>query len=326
MFEILAVDEGAAFWDDHGALVDCLLEPLPRIPPWYGYDERGSELFEDITRLPTYYLTRVERGLLDRHAADIAEAIGGSRIAELGSGSAKKTLVLLRACARLRPTTYLPVDVSQEMLQLSGVNLTAEIPDLDVTALWGRYEAGLTWLGRGPGSGPLVVAFMGSNLGNFTARERGALLSRIAETLRPGDGFLVSVDLLKTGETFETCYNDPPGHSAFADFRLNHLTHLNRRFGADFDLGDFTPRAHWQPGDDVVAGHLHVGRPQEVRLPGLGLRLVLEPGDVVNVGYSAKFDRPRLLAELAGHGLTLQREWVDGEWAYSILLLRREPF
>lgn len=325
MTEILAVDQAGAFWDDHSALVSCLREPIPRIPPWYGYDARGSDLFEDITRLPTYYLTRVERGLLDRHSGDIAEAIGGSRIAELGSGSAKKTRVLLQACVALRPTTYLPVDVSQEMLHLSASNLTSEFPGLDVTALWGRYEAGLDWLARNHHTEPLVVAFLGSNLGNFTAAERSALLSRISGTLRPGDGFLVSVDLLKPGQTFESCYNDPPGHDAFSDFRLNHLTHLNRRFGADFDLHHFVPRAHWQPAHDVVAGHLHVTEPHEVTLPELGVRLALEHGDVVNVGFSAKFDRAGLFRELADHGLTPQREWTDHDWAYSILLLRRDP-
>jgi L-histidine Nalpha-methyltransferase len=319
---LVPVEDDAAFWADGRTVAACLREPVPRIPPWFGYDERGSALFESITELPTYYLTRVERALLQRHAAAIAAAIDCPRVAELGSGSAKKTRLLLEACAARRPTTYLPIDVSREMLESSAVGLRETVPGLQVTAVWGRYEAGLRWL-RASSGDPLVVAFLGSNLGNTTPAERAALLGEIAATLRPGDGFLVSVDLLKPAAAFETCYNDPPGHTAFADFRLNHLTHVNRRFGADFRLGNYVPRAHYEPSGEVVEGHLHATQEHVVSVPGLGLELRLGRGDSINVGFSAKFDRARFVAEVGAHGFASQAEWVDPDTAYGIFLFRR---
>lgn len=321
---IVALEDDAAFWDDRAAIAACLRETVPRLPPWFGYDERGSELFEEITELPTYYLTRAERGLLERHAAQIAELVGG-RVAELGSGSAKKTGLLLRQCAARGATTYLPVDVSREMLVSSDIALRTQIPGLTVLGLWGRYEAGLAWLSdaRNRPDEPLVVAFLGSSLGNTTSEERDALLTRIAGTLRPGDGFLVSVDLLKPAAAFETCYNDPPGRNAFAEFRLNYLAHLNRRFAAGFDLGSFVPRAHYEIRDTVVQGHLYSTREQLVRVPGLEMTLKFRVGDSINVGFSAKFDADRFVADLADLGLTQQARWTDAQSAYGIFLFRR---
>jgi L-histidine N-alpha-methyltransferase len=320
---VVPVDTGAAFWDDGVALRAALAEPVPRIPPVFGYDERGSRLFEEITELPTYYLTRVEWDLLRRHADDIAGALAADRLAELGSGSAKKTAVLLGACLRQRPLTYLPVDVSREMLEASGRALTAQLPGLSVVGLWGRYEQGLAHLRSAAADGRLVVAFLGSNMGNATDAERADLLAGIAATLRPGDGFLFSVDLLKPAEAFETAYNDPPGHAPFAGFRLNHLTHLNRRFGADFAVADFRPRAHFDPATGMVEGHLYATRDQRARLPGLGVEVEVERGGSINVGFSAKFDRDRLATEVAAHGMDVEREWVDPQWRYAIVLARR---
>ena len=317
------MDAGDAFWDDGAALRACLQEETPRIPPVFGYDERGSELFEEITELPTYYLTRVEWALLRAHAADIARKLDAEQVVELGSGSAKKTRELLGACQRIRPTTYLPVDVSREMLELSGHALRTAVPGLAVVGLWGRYEQGLAWLRAEQTGGRRVVTFLGSNLGNATPTERTELLADIAATLDPGDGFLFSVDLLKPAAVLDTCYNDPPGHRAFADFRLNHLTHVNRRFGADFAVGQYRPRAHFVEGTGMVEGHLYALSDQRVRLPRLEMEVVLRRGESVNVGFSAKFDGDRLDGELAAHGMTVEHRWVDPEWRYGILLARR---
>jgi dimethylhistidine N-methyltransferase len=320
--QVVAVDAADAFWDDGAALRACLREPVPRIPPVYGYDERGSELFEAITELPTYYLTRVEWALLRTNAAEIARRLDADQIVELGSGSAKKTGVLLAACQRRRPTTYLPVDVSREMLELSGHTLRAAVPGLSVVGLWGRYEQALARLRTEPGS-RRVVAFLGSNLGNATPAERAVLLADIAATLGPGDGFLFSVDLVKSAEVLEACYNDPPGHHAFAEFRLNHLTHLNRRFDADFAVGQYRPRAHFVEDTGMVEGHLYALCDQVARLPRLELELVVPRGASINVGFSAKFDQDRLDGELGHHGMTVEHRWVDPDWQYAIVLARR---
>jgi L-histidine N-alpha-methyltransferase len=320
--EIVPVDGEETFWDARSDLVAGLRETPPRVPAYLGYDAVGSHLFESITELPSYYLTRVEHELLRRHAEEIADLIGCGRIAELGSGSAKKTRVLLAACVTRRATTYLPIDVSREMLAISARKLTAELPGLRVQGLWGRYEAGLARL-RDDQPEPVVVAFLGSNLGNTTREERDALLSTIADTLRPGDGFLVSVDLQKPAEVFEACYNDPPDRSAFAQFRLNHLTHLNRRFDADFVPEHFSPRAHYDSATTAVQAHLYAIEDQTVALRELGLELVLRRGDSLNVGFSYKFHRPQFVADVSARGFDLRAQWIDAVWQYGIFLFVR---
>jgi L-histidine N-alpha-methyltransferase len=320
--EIVAVDDQAAFWDDRTGLLGCLRETPPRIPAYLGYDAVGSLLFESITELPNYYLTRVEYGLLQRHAEEIADLIECGRIAELGSGSAKKTRVLLAACLGRRPTVYLPIDVSHEMLVTSASELTAELPGLQVQGLWGRYEAGLRRLRDGEPE-PVVVASLGSNLGNATPDEREAALSDIADTLRPGDGFLVSVDLQKPAEVFEAAYNDSLDRSAFAQFRLNHLTHLNRRFDADFAVEFFYPRAHFDSATSTVQAHLYATEDQTVQLRELGLKLQLRHGDSLNVGFAHKFHRPQFVADVCAHGFTLSAQWIDAVWQYGLFLFRR---
>lgn len=300
---------------------DCLRRTPPRLPPWLGYDDAGSELFEQITELPTYYLTRVERGLLERHSPEIAELLHG-RIAELGSGSAKKTRLLLENCVRLRETTYLPVDVDRAMLRSSSSVLCSELDQLKVTGLWGRYESGLAWL-RAHAGEPLTIAFLGSGFGNATREERDTLLGEIARTLGPGGGFLVSADLVKSRETLEACYNDPAGHSAFADFRLNYLTQLNLRYGAGFALDDFIPKAYYDAETSTVEGHLRVRADRTVPIPGLEITLHLHRGQFLNVGHSVKFDVPQLAQEVGAHGFGLQDQWLDSEARYGIFLFRR---
>ena len=318
---VVALESGPAFWDDAAGLRACLTETVPRIPPWFGYDARGSDLFEQITELPTYYLTRVEWELLHRHADDIAARLDCGRLAELGSGSAKKTRLLLEACVGHRSSGYLPIDVSREMLEYSAERL-ADVPGLTVTGLWGRYEAGLDRL-RADGGPPLAVLFLGANIGNTTRSERDALLARIGRTLRPGDALLVSADLIKPAPVFETCYNDPPGWSAFADFRLNHLAHLAHRFGGRVDLDDFRAQAHYDPGAEVVEGRLWPWRDHRIALPGLDLDLDVRREVGINVGFSAKFDGDRFRRDVEAHGLRAEAEWVDQERRYGLFLFRR---
>ena len=318
--EIVPVDD--AFWEDQNALLAGLQESPPRIPPWFGYDELGSELFEEITELPSYYLTRVEHDLLHHHAGEIAERLGCGSVAELGSGSAKKTRLLLAACTDRRPTTYVPIDVSREMLATSAEALTAEFAQLRVRALWGRYEAGLASL-RERDDAPVAVAFLGSNIGNMTQAERTALLGEVAVTLRPGDRFLVSADLDKPREVLEACYNDPAGRSAFVRFRQNHLTHLNRRFDADFVIHRFYPRAHYAAASSTVEGHLYATEEHTVSLKGLGLTLQVRRGDSINVGYSEKFHRPQFVTDVSTLGFVLDEQWVDAVWQYGIFLFVR---
>lgn len=301
---------------------DHLGRTPPGLPPWLGYDEAGSLLFERITELPAYYLTRVERALLERHSAEVAELLGCGRIVELGSGSAKKTRLLLEGCLRLRPTSYLPIDVDRAMLAASGAALCAELDGLEVTGLWGRYEDGLDWL-RAHAGGPLAVVFLGSTFGNAVREERGGLLREIARSLGPGDAFLVSADLDKDRETLEACYNDPPGEAAFADFRLNYLTRLNDLYGAEFALDDFVPRARYNADTSTVEGLLVARADRAVPVPGLGVTVRVPRGGFLNVGYSVKFDERGLAREVGAHGFDLQARWLDEDAGYGIFLFRR---
>ena len=318
------VDEEAAFWDDRSVVLECLRETPPRIPAWYGYDAVGAELWEELSRLPTYYLTRAEFTLLERHSGDIADRLG-PRVAELGSGSAKKTRLLLSACLRRRRTTYLPIDVTREMLVHSATTLPAELDGLAVQGLWGRYEAGLSYL-RSTRQEPLTVVFLGSSIGNTTAAERAALLGDIADTLRPGDRFLVTADLVKpaaAGTVLEEAYNDPPGASALARFRLNQLAHFSRCFDGDAVLHRFYPRAHYVPETQTVEGHLYSTEDQTLTLRSLGHTVTLRRGDSVCHGHSVKFHRPEFVDAVCAFGFELDAEWIDAVWQYGLFLFVR---
>ncbi|MEV0089036.1 L-histidine N(alpha)-methyltransferase [Saccharopolyspora sp. NPDC050642] len=319
---IESVDGDTSFWTDSDALVSCLREAPPRIPSHFGYDALGSNLFEEITALPDYYLTRVEDGLLRRHANDIADELGTPWIAELGSGSAKKTRVLLAACAARRQTTFLPIDVSREMLVSSGDALAIDCRDVTVRGLWGRYEAGLRWIRR-ERSTPVTVTLLGSTLGNTTPTERRNLLTEITRTLAPGDCFLVSVDLIKPAHIFESCYNDPPGHSAFVRFRLNHLAHINRRFDGDFVLDRFQARAHYNEHTHAVEGHLYATKDHMAKLRALDVELKFRAGDSINVGFSAKFDPSRFVDNMRQFDLIPHTHWIDQRWKYGLFLFHR---
>ncbi|MGQ0482691.1 MAG: L-histidine N(alpha)-methyltransferase [Pseudonocardia sp.] len=319
--EILAVDDESAFWDDRSAVLRCLAETPPRIPAWYGYDAHGAQLWEELSELPSYYLTRAEFGLLERHADEVAARLG-PYLAELGSGSAKKTRLLLAACVRQRATTYLPVDVTREMIENSATGLTAALDGLTVQGLWGRYEAGLAHL-RAHRPGPLAVVFLGSNIGNLTEPERAALVSDIASSLQPGDRFLVTADLLKPAPVFEEAYNDPPGATAQARFRLNQLAHFSRRFDGAVQLSRFYARAHYVPQTTTVEGHLWATEDQAIRLRDLGRTITLRRGESICHGHSVKFHRPEFVDAVCGHGFAPEAEWIDPVWQYGMFLFTR---
>jgi L-histidine N-alpha-methyltransferase len=313
--------EDATAWDDRESVLACLRETPPRIPAWYGYDAVGADLWVELSRLPSYYLLPAEFSLLERHADEVADRVGPF-VAELGSGSAAKTRVLLGACQRRRPTTYLPIDVTREMLERSAAELPAEVDGLDVQGLWGRYEAALAHL-RAHRPGPLTVVWLGSAVGNTTTAERAALLDDVAATLAPGDRFLVTADLVKPGDVLEAAYNDPPGATAQARFRLNQLAHFNRTFDGDARPHLFYPRARWDPGTSAVVGHLFATEDQTVTFRGLDHALDLHRGDSLVHGYSVKFGRPEFLAEAAAAGFDVDREWIDAVWQYGLFLFVR---
>lgn len=312
----------AGLWLDGADLREALQGSPRRIPSYYGYDQAGSELFDAITRLPEYFLTATEYDLLERHASEIASLAPCEWVVELGSGSARKTSLLLTAFAEHRPTTFLPVDVSREMLLASSERLLKDIPGLAVTGLVGKMESGLDWVGANRTSACLV-AFIGSGLGNMLPVERRALLSQISSFCQPGDFFLTSADFQKPAGELERAYNDPPGVDLWSRFRLNRLTRLNALYDGDFALERYYQYCHYDTRDTIIQARVYASEPQRVRLRGLDLSLYLARGESIVVDYSFKFSRPDLVVEFGDFGFEVAGEWINPSRQYGIFLLRK---
>jgi L-histidine N-alpha-methyltransferase len=221
-----------------------LTAPFKELSPRYFYDERGSELFEQITELEEYYPTRCEREILETRATEICEAANRpASLIELGSGSARKTRVLLDAmqCAGCL-TTYCPVDISEEITLETAEAIAAEYDGIQVRGLVCDFEFDLE---RVPVGGPRVIALLGGTIGNFAPHQRAGFLRRIANLLGPDDRFLLGTDLVKDPAILEAAYNDSPGVTA--EFNKNVLAVLNRELGADFDVDSFEHVARWDP-------------------------------------------------------------------------------
>lgn len=318
------LEDSDALWLDGTDLVHSLRQTPRRIPSYYGYDKIGSELFDAITGLPEYYLTSTEYRLLQEHAGDVADqAASCDWVVELGSGNAKKTRLLLGEISKRRQTTFLPIDVSREMLETSSRGLLKDIPGLAVTGLVGRWETGLDWVSENRGERPCLLVFLGSGLGNMLPYERRELLGRLAAFCRPGDFFLVTADLEKPSEELERAYNDPPGSDLWGRFRLNRLELLNSLFDGDFDLKRFYERCHYDPRKSTIEARVYASEPQLVNLSRLGLELRMTRGESFVVDYSFKFWRPEFVDELTGHGFVLADEWINGPRQYGVFLLRR---
>ncbi|MGA5821902.1 L-histidine N(alpha)-methyltransferase [Kitasatospora sp. NPDC094028] len=286
------------------------------LPPKWFYDARGSELFEEITRLPEYYPTRAERAILTARAGEIAAATGARTLVELGSGSSEKTRLLLDA---LRTggslETYVPVDVSESALTGAGAAIAAEYPGLAVHGVLADFTAGL---GLPPGGGPRLVAFLGGTLGNLLPDERAAFLRGLRTALDPGDFLLLGTDLVKDPAVLVAAYDD--GAGVTAEFNRNVLNVLNRELGADFDPDAFEHVALWDPEREWIEMRLRALRAQTVKIPALDLPVHFDAGEELRTEVSAKFRRERVARELAAAGLRLDRWWTDQEGRFGLSL------
>ena len=305
--------------DRASAMVADVREGLSRrqkeLPPKYFYDERGSELFEKITRLPEYYLTRAERALLTSSAREIVEAFRPRTLVELGAGSAAKTRILLDAmrdagCGE----DYVPVDVSEDFLASTARRLRAEYPNLRVTPAVADIGSSLGLPERLPR--PVLFAFLGSTIGNFDAPSARALLGRVRQVMRPFDRLLLGADLRKKRHVVEAAYNDARGVTAA--FNRNMLRVLNRELGADFNVGSFRHRAFYSPERHRIEMHLVSSREQVVHIPRVG-DVRLASGETIRTEISCKYDRPSVRRLLRAARLRLQ-DWIadDGRFALAI--------
>ncbi|GAW49223.1 MULTISPECIES: L-histidine N(alpha)-methyltransferase [unclassified Nocardioides] len=288
-----------------------LTAPEKWLPPKYFYDDLGSELFEEITRVTEYYPTRAERTLLHLHATEIAALSGASVLLELGSGSSAKTRILLDALSGAgRLSGYVAVDVSQGALAGAVAMLAAEHPGLPVEAVVADFERDLCAL---PVPGSRLVAFLGGTIGNFAPRQREGFLSSLSAALWPGESLLVGLDLVKDPLRLVAAYDDAAGVTA--RFNKNVLRVLNRELGADFDIAAFTHVARWDPYQEWIEMRLQADRAMTVDIADLGLEISFRRGEEIRTEISAKFRRAGIERELAAAGLSPQGWWSDGDYA-----------
>ena len=288
---------------------------------WF-YDRRGSELFEEITRLPEYYPTRTERALLVEHATAWMGKLRPGILVELGAGSARKTRILLDALQDERPgAVYVPLDVSADFLETTARELRAEYPDLRVEPEVADLLHPLEIADHGPG--PTLFAFLGSTLGNFAPDAAVGLLARIRDAMKPEDTFLLGVDLRpgpgKSLEELEAAYNDAQGVTA--EFNRNMLFVLNDRAGTDFAPEYFAHRAFYDVPTGRIEMHLVASTAMRVRVPGRG-DIHFEPDDSIRTEISSKYD-PVVVDELFRAAGLARTDWLpDDHGRYAMVLAR----
>jgi len=289
------------------------------LPPKYFYDDRGSELFEQITRLEEYYPTRAERSILEARADEIADLTKARSLVELGSGSSEKTHLLLRALRDADTLeSYVPVDVSDGALRAAVPELVAAYPGLEVHGVVADFERHLDRL---PTEGPRLIAFLGGTIGNFEPAQRAEFLAAVGAQLRPGDAFLLGTDLVKDPARLVRAYDDAAGVTA--EFNKNVLRVVNARLGADFDVDAFEHVALWDAEAEWIEMRLRARDAQRVDVPALGLTVEFAAGEEMRTEISAKFREEKVAAELTGAGLRLAAWWTDpaGDFALSLAVV-----
>ncbi|MFE2875176.1 L-histidine N(alpha)-methyltransferase [Streptomyces roseus] len=283
------------------------------LPPKWFYDARGSELFEEITRLPEYYPTRAEREILLARAGEIAAASGARTLVELGSGSSEKTRHLIEAMPAL--DTYIPVDVSESALEGAARTLQAEHPGLRVHALVADFTKPLR-LPEAPG--PRLVVFLGGTVGNLLPPERAEFLASVRAMLSPGDALLMGTDLVKDEDVLVAAYDDAQGVTA--EFNKNVLAVVNRELGADFRTDDFRHVAVWNREQEWIEMRLRARSELVVKVRELDLVVPFAAGEEILTEVSAKFRQEGVRRELAEAGLQLTQWWTDSEGRFALSL------
>lgn len=290
------------------------------LPPRYFYDEKGSQLFEQICEQPEYYPTRTEANILAQYAPRIAQKTGVCELIELGSGSSTKTRLLLAAYDAFgQPFTYIPIDVSAEILVESANALLTDYHHLQVEGLVGTYEEALDHLPSN--ADPRLVMFLGSTLGNFKPKDCDRFFAQLTSALQTGDYFLLGVDLQKPKSILEAAYNDREGVTAA--FNLNMLNHLNWRFSGNFDPSLFQHRAIYNETDHQIEMYLDCQQDHTVRLEALDLEITFTQGESIHTEISRKFDLSALKDYLQQQGLTVQQTWTDSQKWFGVLLCQK---
>jgi L-histidine Nalpha-methyltransferase len=288
------------------------------LPCRYFYDELGSALFEAITCLPEYGLTRADARILQSCAAEVIELLPGRLItAELGSGSGIKTKSVLEQAALREPVVYYPIDVSSSALARCAQELAAlgEVRPIEANYLDGvRVVAGRREHGE-----TLLLLFLGSTIGNFGREDAFEFLSELRTALSPGDALLLGTDLVKSEETLLAAYDDPTGVTAA--FNLNLLARINRELGGDFDLRRFKHVARYQPADQRIEMHLCSRENQIVNIPGAGLMVNFDSQETILTESCHKFLPAQVCRMARRSGFRVAAQWTDKEWPFTESLL-----
>jgi L-histidine N-alpha-methyltransferase len=307
------------------AIAGLSATPQKALPPWLFYDQRGSELFEQITGLPEYYLTRTERAIFASHADEILlEFDAPVTIAELGAGSATKTGLILQAAIHFQTSVlYQPIDVSATALDAAAENLSASIQGLTIVPRVANYITEAYTLER-PKDHSVLALYIGSSIGNFTPAQGTSIVQNLRAHLQPGDGLLLGTDLApgehKPLETILAAYDDAAGVTAA--FNKNILRRLNRELDADFNLDCFAHRARWNPEASRIEMHLESMVAQTVQIPADGktVRIHFEAGETIHTENSYKFTAEGIAALLADAGFAPTRTFHDPDRSFAVTL------
>jgi dimethylhistidine N-methyltransferase len=295
-----------------------LAAPIRAIPARWFYDRRGSELFEEITKLPEYYLTRADRALLEAHAGDVARIAGAGRaVVEFGSGSSTKTPVLLRALA---PSAYVPIDISGEFLRLSAAELQRGFPSLPVLPVEADFMRPIA-LPESVARSAKLGFFPGSTVGNLVASTAVDLLRAMKATLGDGALLLIGMDRIKPAETLLAAYDDAAGVTAA--FNLNLLHRINRELGGTIPIDAFRHRALWNDRLARIEMHLEAVRDVDFTVDGIGFSM--GAGDTIHTENSHKYGPRDARLLLKAGGWEAIEEWTDTAGSFALILAEAEP-
>jgi len=301
------------------------LTAMPKkLAPWLFYDQRGSELFEAITELPEYYLTRTEREIFAQYADEIVAAADAKKLSmiELGAGTATKTDLLLAAAARRQGRVdYYPIDISVSALEEARRRCSVEQPHVSVMPIVGDYTRDMSEIPRT--AGRRLVLYIGSSIGNFEPSEAAALLRRLRAHLAAGDLLLLGVDHIKDRTTLLRAYNDQAGVTA--EFNRNVLARIRRELGANFRPRLFRHRACWNDREARIEMHLESLVAQEISIPALELTVNFRRGESIHTENSYKFTPERVGEMMERAGFAVRREWTDGKKWFGVYLAEASP-
>lgn len=293
--------------------------PQKSLPSRFLYDEVGSKLFEAITELPEYYVTRIDESILERYAQEIVAAMDeGFAMVEFGSGSSRKTRLLIEAAlARQGQLQYLPIDISGQHLRESSIQLLQQYSEMSIVALAAEYGVAVRSLP--PTESSRLFLFLGSNIGNFDHDDAVAFLGKIRQQMGSRDRILIGVDLVKDPAVIELAYNDPAGVTAAFD--KNILARINRELGGDFSLACFEHFAPWIPEQSRIEMRLVSKRRQSVTISSLKKTFHFEQGEYIHTENSHKYSEAKFAELCAEAGLRIERGWTDPKSWFSVMLL-----